>query len=47
MAIPAGIPDKQQLMLVEKAENGKLVTRDILQVRFSELEEGSDHAGVA
>lgn len=47
MAIPAGIPDKQQLMLVEKAENGKLVTRDILQVRFSELEDGSDYAGVA
>ena len=34
MVIPAGITDDQQLMLVEKAENGKLVTRNILPVRF-------------
>ena len=47
MVIPSGIPDKQQLMLVEKAENGKLVTRNILPVRFSELEGDSDYEGVA
>ena len=47
MVIPAGIPDEQQLMLVEKAENGTLVTRNILPVRFSELEGDSDCEGVA
>ena len=47
MVIPTGIPDKQQLLLVEKTEDGKLVTRDILPVRFSELQEGGDFAGVA
>lgn len=44
MVIPTGISDKQQLVLVEKAENGKLTTKEILQVRFSELEEGGDLA---
>ena len=47
MVIPAGIPDEQQLMLVEKAKNGTLVTRNILPVRFSELEGDSDCEGVA
>jgi len=47
MVIPSGIPDKQQLMLVEKSENGKLITRNILPVRFSELEGDSDYEGVA
>ena len=47
MVIPAGIPDEQQLMLVEKAENGTLVTSNILPVRFSELEGDSDYEGVA
>lgn len=47
MVIPTGIPDKQQLVLVEKAESGKLATREVLPVRFSELEEGSDFAGAA
>jgi protein-L-isoaspartate(D-aspartate) O-methyltransferase len=42
MVIPAGLPDSQQLILVEKsATNGKLTTREILPVRFSELE-GAD-----
>jgi len=45
MVIPTGISDKQQLVLVEKAGNGKLTTKEILQVRFSELEEGGDLAG--
>jgi protein-L-isoaspartate(D-aspartate) O-methyltransferase len=45
MVIPTGIPDKQQLMLVEKPGNGKLMTKEILPVRFSELEQGGDLAG--
>ena len=47
MVIPTGIPEKQQLVLLEKAESGKLATRDILPVRFSELEESGDPAGAA
>jgi protein-L-isoaspartate(D-aspartate) O-methyltransferase len=47
MVIPAGIPDEQQLMLVEKAENGTLATSNILPVRFSELEGDSDYEGAA
>ena len=40
MVLPAGLPDSQQLILVEKsAADGKLVTREILPVRFSELED--------
>jgi len=45
MAIPTGIPDKQQLVLVEKDKSGKLLTRDILPVRFSPLDESGDLAG--
>ena len=47
MVIPTGIPDKQQLVLVEKAADGRLTTRDVLPVRFSELEEGGGYAGAA
>jgi protein-L-isoaspartate(D-aspartate) O-methyltransferase len=47
MVIPTGIPDKQQLVLVEKSEEGKLATREVLPVRFSELDEGDDFAGAA
>ena len=47
MVIPTGIPDQQQLVLVEKAASGKLVTREILPVRFSQLEEGGGPAGAA
>ncbi len=40
MVIPAGLADSQQLILVEKsAADGKISTREILPVRFSELEE--------
>jgi len=35
------------LILVEKSEGGKLTTREVLPVRFSELEEGDDFAGAA
>jgi protein-L-isoaspartate(D-aspartate) O-methyltransferase len=39
MVIPAGLADAQQLLLVEKDRNGRTTTREILQVRFSQLEE--------
>ena len=39
MVIPAGLPDSQQLILVEKsAGDAKLATREILPVSFSALE---------
>ena len=39
MVIPAGLPDSQQLILVEKsAGESKLATREILPVSFSTLE---------
>lgn len=42
MVIPAGLADSQQLILVEKsAADGKISTKEIIPVRFSEL----DHAG--
>lgn len=47
MVIPTGIPDKQRLILLEKSADGKLVTREVLPVRFSELEEGGDAGGTA
>ena len=39
MVVPAGLPDAQQLLLVEKDSNDKLSTREILPVRFSLLKE--------
>ncbi len=39
MVIPAGLPDAQQLMLVEKDSNGRVMTKEILRVRFSQLED--------
>ena len=47
MVIPTGIPDKQTLTLVEKSAAGSLSAREILPVRFSELEEPGETAGVA
>lgn len=41
MMIPAGLADSQQLILVEKGADGTVSTRNILPVRFSQLE-GSD-----
>lgn len=38
MVLPAGLPDSQQLIVVEKAADGKLSTREVLPVRFSLLE---------
>jgi protein-L-isoaspartate(D-aspartate) O-methyltransferase len=39
MVIPAGLPDAQQLMLVEKDAGGSVSTREIFAVRFSLLED--------
>jgi protein-L-isoaspartate(D-aspartate) O-methyltransferase len=47
MIIPTGIPEKQALTLVEKTAKGAVSTRDILAVRFSELEEPGQFAGIA
>jgi protein-L-isoaspartate(D-aspartate) O-methyltransferase len=38
MVIPTGLPDSQQLVLVEKDANGRIRTKNILRVRFSLLE---------
>lgn len=38
MVVPAGLPDAQQLILVEKARHGLITTKEILPVRFSQLE---------
>jgi len=47
MVVPTGIPDKQALVLVEKSATGSLSTREILPVRFSELEDPGTIAGAA
>jgi protein-L-isoaspartate(D-aspartate) O-methyltransferase len=47
MVIPTGIPGKQTLTLVEKSAAGSLSAREILPVRFSEMEEPGETAGVA
>lgn len=47
MVIPTGIPEQQALTLVEKSRSGRLTTRDVLAVRFSELEEPGGPAGRA
>ena len=38
MVIPAGLPNTQQLILAEKLANGRMTTKEILPVRFSQLE---------
>jgi protein-L-isoaspartate(D-aspartate) O-methyltransferase len=38
MVIPTGLPDSQQLVLVEKDASGRIKTKNILRVRFSLLE---------
>ncbi len=47
LVIPTGIPDKQHLVVLQKSADGKLTTREMLPVRFSELEEGGEAAGAA
>ena len=38
MVLPAGLADSQQLLLVEKAADGTMTSREVLPVRFSEME---------
>jgi protein-L-isoaspartate(D-aspartate) O-methyltransferase len=38
MAIPTGLAEAQQLVLVEKDSKGAVTTREVLPVRFSQLE---------
>ena len=39
MMVPAGLPDAQQLVLVDKDGNGKVTMREMLPVLFSKLED--------
>jgi protein-L-isoaspartate(D-aspartate) O-methyltransferase len=39
MVIPAGLADAQQLILVEKDSHGRVTMKEVLPVRFSQLEE--------
>lgn len=43
MVIPAGLADSQQLLLVERDSSGRTRTKEILPVRFSQLD-GADSA---
>jgi protein-L-isoaspartate(D-aspartate) O-methyltransferase len=43
MVAPAGLSDAQQLVLVEKHSHGRVTMREILQVRFSQLEDTEPH----
>ena len=43
MVLPAGLAESQKLLLVEKDGNGRIATREILRVRFSQLE-GTEQA---
>lgn len=47
MVIPTGIPERQTLVLVEKSAAGSLSTREVLAVRFSELEDPGAVGGAA
>jgi protein-L-isoaspartate(D-aspartate) O-methyltransferase len=47
MVIPAGIPDHQQLILVERSASGQTSTREVLPVRFSEMEEDGGPVGTS
>jgi protein-L-isoaspartate(D-aspartate) O-methyltransferase len=38
LVLPAGLPDEQTLILVEKPRNGGITTKEILPVRFSQLD---------
>lgn len=43
MVLPAGLDTAQQLMVVDKDENGRISTREILAVRFASLEGVDGH----
>ena len=44
MVLPAGLDAAQQLMVIDKDENGRISTREILPVRFARLD-GGDQFG--
>jgi protein-L-isoaspartate(D-aspartate) O-methyltransferase len=46
MVIPTGLADAQQLVLVQKDGDGRVTTKEIVAVRFSELED-SDRSNLA
>jgi protein-L-isoaspartate(D-aspartate) O-methyltransferase len=37
MVVPAGLPDDQQLLVVDKDMDGRIATREVLQVVFAPL----------
>jgi protein-L-isoaspartate(D-aspartate) O-methyltransferase len=43
MVLPAGLDTAQQLMVVDKDEDGRISTREILAVRFASLEGVDGH----
>ncbi len=45
MVLPAGIPEQQRLLLVRRSASGQISTRDLLPVRFSDLDEDAGPAG--
>lgn len=45
MVIPCGIPERQALVVVERDAAGRTSTREVLAVRFAELEEDTGPAG--
>ena len=39
MVLPVGLPDSQHLIVADKGSDGRLTTKELLQVRFSALED--------
>ncbi len=37
MVVPTGLPDQQQFLVVDKGPDGRIETREIVQVVFSPL----------
>lgn len=47
MVVPTGMPDRQMLTLVTKDAAGSISIRELLPVRFSQMDEAGDAAGIA
>jgi protein-L-isoaspartate(D-aspartate) O-methyltransferase len=39
MVLPVGLPDDQHLIVVDKDRDGRITTKELLQVRFSVLDD--------
>ena len=39
MVIPTGLPDAQRLVLLERHADGRATTKEILPVRFAQLDD--------